>query len=146
MARRQLCFWSTRGHWAFNAPSSSLRSACRAWHFRTTTPSFSSSLKTIPRLPSSSSKTVGREIAVRFHRIVDRSFTQAVRDTDRADQGTCSAGSEGHARDRRASQDGRYQGIRPAHLSLPLQTSAFFAKPGLAPGLLAESMSTYGPS
>ena len=43
--------------------------------------------------------------------------TQAVRDTDRADQGTCSAGSEGHARDRRASQDGRYQGIRPAHLS-----------------------------
>jgi Phasin protein len=62
-------------------------------------------------------KLSGAEIANRFHRIVDRSFTQAVRDTDRADQGTCSAGSEGHARDRRAHQDGCYQGIRPAYLS-----------------------------
>ena len=73
----------------------------------------------------------------------NRSFTQAVRDTDRADQGTCSAGSEGHARDRRASQDGRYQGIRPAHLKLT--RSALFRSPGCRPGFLFKSMSAYDP-
>ena len=46
-----------------------------------------------------------------FHRIVDRTFTQAVRGADRADQGTRSTRPEGHARDRGAPQDWPNQNI-----------------------------------
>ena len=52
-----------------------------------------------------------------FIAIVDRPFARAVRDTNRADQGTCSAGSEGHACGRGAFQDRHHQGIQPVHLS-----------------------------
>ena len=57
------------------------------------------------------------QTACRFHGIVDRTFTQAVRDVDRADQGTRSVGPEGHALDRGAPQDGRHQGIQPVRLN-----------------------------
>jgi hypothetical protein len=115
------------------------RVQCRLLMLWTTTPSSSNSLKPIPKRPSNSPKTVGREIAFRFLRIVDRTFTQAVRNTDRADQGTCSAGSEGHARDRGASQDGRYQGIRPAHLSGPAPNFSVLRSPGCPPGFLLKA-------
>ena len=53
----------------------------------------------------------GRKIALRVFRIVDQSFTQAVRNADRTSQGARNAGSKSYACDRGAHQVGCHQGI-----------------------------------
>ena len=54
---------------------------------------------------------VGVKIALRVFRIIDQSFTQAVRKADRANQGARNTGSKSYPCDRGAHQGGRHQGI-----------------------------------
>jgi hypothetical protein len=72
---------------------------------------FESSLRLFPQ-------AARREVAFRVHAAIERTCTEAIRDSDRPDQRTGGARSAGHACDHGAAQNRRHQGIYPRRLKL----------------------------
>src|ERR1019366_7583076 len=75
-----------------------------------------------------------REVACGVHRTLDRTCTQAGRDTDRTDQRTCRARQEGDARVCGAIQDGRHRRAQTRRLRLASKVS--LEARVLAPGFI----------